>query len=68
LGYFTNHEIRFGEGAMTTITNQTRRIADWLSHSRPRTELAALSDRALQDIGLMRYRPVSETCKPFWMA
>lgn len=53
---------------MTTITNQTRRIANWLGHSRPHTDLTALSDRALQDIGLVPYKPDTEACKPFWMA
>ncbi len=53
---------------MTTIENQSRRVANWFGHSRRSTELAALSDRALQDIGLLRYQSPAETCKPFWMA
>ncbi len=53
---------------MTTIRNQTRRIANWLNTSRSHTDLTALSDRALHDIGLVRRQPATEACKPFWMA
>jgi uncharacterized protein YjiS (DUF1127 family) len=53
---------------MTTITKQTCRVANWLSRSPLPKELTALSDRALQDIGLVRYQPAIEACKPFWMA
>lgn len=52
---------------MTTITKQTRRVANWLTRSHLPRELAALSDRALRDIGLARSRPAIEACRPFWM-
>ncbi len=53
---------------MTAINRQTHRIAKWLSQTSSRTDLASLSDRALEDIGLSRHHPRVETCKPFWMA
>ncbi len=67
-GISWQHQIRPCEAAMTTITKQTRRVANWLSRSAAVTELNALSDRALQDVGLVRYQPAIEACKPFWMA
>jgi len=53
---------------MTAINQQTKRIATWLSGANLRAELSYLSDRALQDIGLVRYQPTLDACKPFWMA
>jgi uncharacterized protein YjiS (DUF1127 family) len=53
---------------MTTINRQTNRIANWLSRATCRSDLNALSDRALADIGLARQRPAIEACKPFWVA
>jgi len=53
---------------MTTINRQTQRIANWLTRTTFRSELTALSDRALQDIGLSRRHLSVEACKPFWMA
>ncbi len=49
---------------MTTINRHTEHIATWLR----RRELADLSDRALQDIGVSRRHVGTESCKPFWMA
>jgi len=46
----------------------TRRFATWLTRATFRSELTALSDRALQDIGLSRRHVSVEACKPFWMA
>jgi len=56
------------KGVMTTINRQTQRIANWLTRATIRSELTALSDRALQDIGLSRRHLSVEACKPFWMA
>ncbi len=53
---------------MITINQQTKRGATWLSRPNFRGELSNLSDRTLQDIGLVRYQPALEACKPFWMA
>ena len=38
----------------------------WKRHS-GRVQLADLSDRNLQDIGLTRSKPPFDTVKPFWM-
>ncbi len=53
---------------MIRINRQTKRIARWLSLPNARAELSNLSDRTLQDIGLVRYQPALEACKPFWLA
>jgi uncharacterized protein YjiS (DUF1127 family) len=53
---------------MTTISKQTRRLANWLSRSHLPQEVTTFSDRALRDVGLCRYRLAFEDCKPFWMA
>ncbi len=53
---------------MIRINRQTKRIATWLSRPDSRAELSNLSDRTLLDIGLVRYQPTLEACKPFWMA
>jgi uncharacterized protein YjiS (DUF1127 family) len=53
---------------MSTINQQTKRIATWLTRTTFRSELTALSDRALQDIGLLRRHVSIDACKPFWMA
>jgi uncharacterized protein YjiS (DUF1127 family) len=52
---------------MTAINQQRKRIATRLSRERLRNELYSLSDRSLQDMGLIRYRPTFEACKLFWM-
>ena len=53
---------------MTTIAKHTRRVANWLSRPHLPQEVVAFSDRALQDIGLVRFQPAIEACKRFWMA
>ena len=53
---------------MTTINRHTKHIAIWLRRATLRRELADLSDRALQDIGVSRRHVGTECCKPFWMA
>ena len=63
-----HHEIPAREGVMTRINRQTQRITAWLSRAIPADELTALSDRDLRDIGVVRYQPNMEACKPFWMA
>jgi uncharacterized protein YjiS (DUF1127 family) len=45
---------------MTRINRQTQRITTWLSRAIPCEELTALSDRALRDIGVVRYQPTME--------
>ncbi len=52
---------------MTAINRQTQRTTHWLNRAASRNELTSLSDRALDDIGLVRRRLSVETCKPFWM-
>ena len=52
---------------MTTINRHTKHIATWLRRATLRLELADLSDRALQDIGVSRRHVCTESCKPFWM-
>ena len=41
---------------------------EWRRRAHGRTELAALSDRELRDIGLTRYDAHREIGKPFWRA
>jgi uncharacterized protein YjiS (DUF1127 family) len=53
---------------MSNINRQTKRIATWLIRLTARNDLTTLSNQALQDIGLVRYQPSIEACKPFWMA
>jgi uncharacterized protein YjiS (DUF1127 family) len=53
---------------MTTINQQTQRIATWLSRFTASTDLATFSDRALRDIGLVRQQVGIDACKLFWMA
>jgi uncharacterized protein YjiS (DUF1127 family) len=52
---------------MTAINQQRKRIATWLSRERLRNELYSLSDRSLQDAGLIRHQPTFEACKLLWM-
>ncbi len=53
---------------MTTIHRQTSRIVTWLNRATTCSgELEYLSDRALEDIGLSRYRTNVDAYKPFWM-
>jgi uncharacterized protein YjiS (DUF1127 family) len=44
-----------------------RTLAEWHRRSHSRAELATLSDRCLQDIGLSRCTASFEAAKPFWM-
>ena len=54
---------------MTAIKRQTKRLAILLDCAMTSCgDLVDLSDRALQDIGLSRYRTSGVSCKPFWMA
>jgi uncharacterized protein YjiS (DUF1127 family) len=43
-------------------------IGEWRRRSRGRRELAAMGDRALQDIGVTHYDAYLEARKPFWRA
>ena len=43
-------------------------FVEWRRRTRLRHELAELSDRGLQDIGMARATAGFETAKPFWMA
>jgi uncharacterized protein YjiS (DUF1127 family) len=52
---------------MTAINQQRTRIATWLKRERLRNELYGLSDRSLQDMGLIRYQAALEACKLLWM-
>jgi uncharacterized protein YjiS (DUF1127 family) len=42
-------------------------LSEWRRQACSRSELANLSDKGLQDIGLSRRPADRETCKPFWM-
>jgi len=54
---------------MTAIKRQAKRIAALFDCAMTSCgELPNFSDRALQDIGLLRYRTSDVSCKPFWMA
>ena len=44
-----------------------RNLAEWHRRAQSRSELATLSDRCLQDIGLSRCAADFEAFKPFWM-
>lgn len=62
-------KLPLGAGVMTAIKRQTKRIADLLGRATLSCgELSNLSDRALRDMGLSRYRNNEGLCKPFWMA
>ncbi len=53
---------------MMTIHRQTKRIAAWLNRATTSSgELKHFSDRALEDVGLLRYRTNVDAYKPFWM-
>jgi uncharacterized protein YjiS (DUF1127 family) len=41
-------------------------VREWRRRARSRTELAALDDRTLRDIGLSRADVWAELDKPFW--
>jgi uncharacterized protein YjiS (DUF1127 family) len=41
-------------------------VAEWVDRVRGRTQLAALDDRALRDIGINRLDVARELDKPFW--
>jgi uncharacterized protein YjiS (DUF1127 family) len=43
-------------------------IVEWRQRARSRNDLADLSDRTLQDIGMSRGTANFEAAKPFWMA
>jgi uncharacterized protein YjiS (DUF1127 family) len=49
-----------------TITAIRRRFAAWESVAQGRAELARMSDRDLQDMGVSRATAVAEARKPFW--
>lgn len=65
---WSDHRICPKEGVMMTIHRQTKRITAWLNRATTSSgELKHFSDRALQDIGLSRYRTGADAYKPFWM-
>jgi uncharacterized protein YjiS (DUF1127 family) len=49
-----------------TIAAVRRRLAAWESVAQGRAELARMSDRDLQDMGVSRATAVAEARKPFW--
>jgi uncharacterized protein YjiS (DUF1127 family) len=51
--------------AMTIVTVR-RRFAAWESIAQGRAELARMSNRDLQDMGVSRATAVAEARKPFW--
>ncbi len=54
---------------MTAIKRQAKRIAVLFDRAMTYCgELPNLNDRALRDIGLLRYRTSEASYKPFWMA
>jgi uncharacterized protein YjiS (DUF1127 family) len=42
--------------------------AEWRRRARSRADLAQMSDRDLQDIGITRAEAAHESAKPFWRA
>ena len=55
-------------GTLQHLTGWIALIGLWRRRSRERRELAAMSGRALQDIGITRWHACSEANKPFWRA
>jgi len=49
-------------------SHMQRTVTEWHRRTNSRNELANLSDRCLQDIGLSRGIANFEAAKPFWMA
>jgi len=50
------------------LARMVSEVREWRRRSRDRRALAAMSDRALRDIGLTRYDAACEAGKPFWHA
>jgi len=64
-----NLSVAVGRPRHTFGWNRVQRtLAEWHRRSHSRAELATLSDRSLQDIGLCRCSGSFEVAKPFWMA
>ena len=65
LSYYQRHNERSWQsttGHLVTLLNT------WYQRSRQRQQLAQLSDRQLDDIGLDRTTALAEAAKPFWQA
>jgi len=63
LSYYQKHTERSWQsttGQLVTLLNI------WYQRSRQRQQLAQLSDRQLDDIGLDRAAALAEAAKPFW--
>jgi len=48
------------------VSRVVETVLSWRTRAHTRTELAALDDRMLRDIGLTRADIYREYCKPFW--
>lgn len=57
--------VPFGDAPKTEVSLAAR-FSAWRHRARERAELARMSDRELQDIGLTRLDAVREYQKPFW--
>lgn len=54
------------KGITTSIEKTFHKISFWIERSKQRSELAALNDRMLEDIGYTRAQAQMESSKPFW--
>ncbi len=48
------------------LLHAAQRLAVWRRHARTRRQIAALSERALADVGISRAAREQELSKPFW--
>jgi uncharacterized protein YjiS (DUF1127 family) len=53
-------------GAFAVVASALVLVRTWRKRSRTRRQLAAMSERELQDIGTCRAELANEAAKPFW--
>ena len=67
----TFRDLNSGQGALSTapmwdLAGLRTLLLVWLQRARQRQQLAELSDRQLEDIGISRAQAIEEARKPFW--
>lgn len=55
-------------GSMHPLVRLADTLLDWIDRDRERHQLAALDDRAAEDVCVDRATVTAETDKPFWRA
>ena len=68
----TTTTARFGGGWRITLSRLAVNVIEgalgWQARASERTQLAAMDDRLLRDVGLSRADIMRESTKPFWSA